>query len=76
MFDDDLLRDMYVEYGIPCDTLVSDPAELERFASDYTHRSGHTVELPPLARQLLKLRKRGKAKGGLPRLQRAYNGRN
>lgn len=76
MFDDDLLRDMYVEYGIPCDTLVSDPAELERFASDYTHRSGHVVELPPLARHLLKLRKRGKANGGLPRLQRAYNGRN
>ena len=76
MFDNDLLRNMYIEYGTPCDTLVSDPSALERFASDYTHRSGHAVELPTFARHLLKLRKRGEANGGFPRLQRGYNGRN
>ena len=76
MFNDCLLRAMYVEFGIPCDRLVSNPATLARFASDYTHRSGHAVELAPLAHHLLNLRRRGEANGGLSRLQRAYNGRN
>ena len=43
MFDDDLLRTMYVEYDIPCDPLVRSPADIARFTSDYTHRSGHAV---------------------------------
>jgi len=76
MFDDDLLRTMYVEYDIPCDPLVRSPADIARFTSDYTHRSGHAVTSGSLARYLHNMRKRGEAKGGLPKLRRAYNGRN
>ncbi len=76
MFNDGLLRTMYVEYAIPCDRLVSNPSTLSRFASDYAQRSGHNVELARLAHHLLNLRRRGEANGGLSRLQRAYSGRN
>ena len=40
-----------------------------------TTRSGHVVEPTELAHHLLNLRKRGEDNGGLPRLQRRYNGR-
>ncbi len=75
-FDDKVLKQMYVEYDIPCDPLISDSAKLRSFANDYTERTGHHVELTRLSRHLFNLRKRGEAKGGLPRLRRKYNGRN
>jgi hypothetical protein len=76
VFDDVIISEMYQEYNIPCDTLVSDQGQLLSFADDYIHRTGHKVELTHLAHHLLTLRKRGEAKGGLPRLRRIYNGRN
>lgn len=75
-FDDIIISDMYQEYNIPCDTLVSDQKQFMSFANDYIHRTGHKVELTHLAHHLLTLRKHGEAKGGLPRLRRIYNGRN
>jgi len=76
VFDDVIIREMYQEYNIPCDTLVSNQKQLLSFVDDYIHRTGHKVELTHLAHHLLTLRKRGEVKGGLPRLRRFYNGRN
>ena len=76
MFDDAVLKEMYVDYDMPCDRLVSDPAKLRGFVDDYTERTGQQLEPSQIAHRLLTLRKLGEAKGGLPRLRRAYNGRN
>jgi len=75
-FDDVVLRKMYREYDVPCDALVSDQTQLSAFATDYTARTGQATQASELAHRLLALRKRGEAKGGLPRLRRRYNGRN
>ncbi len=76
VFDDNVLKQMYVEYDMPCDPLVSDPAKLLSFADDYAERTGQQVELAQVSHRLLTLRKLGEAKGGLPKLRRKYNGRN
>lgn len=77
MFDNKILKQMYVEYNIPCDRLVSNPAILQRFVNDYSGRIGKDdVEPANLSLHLLNLRRLGEAKGGLPRLRRKYFGRN
>jgi hypothetical protein len=76
VFDDVTIREMYQEYNIPCDSIVSDQKQLLIFADDYIHRTGHKVGLTHFAHHLLTLRKRGEAKGRLPRLRRIYNVRN
>jgi len=75
-FDDIVLREMYREYDVPCDTLISDQAQLVPFVTDYADRTGQHVEPSELAHRLLALRKLGEAKGGLPKLRRRYNSRN
>ncbi len=74
-FDDNVLKQMYVECDTPCDRLVSDPASLLSFAKDYAERTGQQVEPAQISHRLLTLRKLGEAKGGLPKLRRKYNGR-
>lgn len=74
--DDNILRQMYVEYDTPCDALVSDPAKLLVFAEDYAERAGQRAEPAQVSHRLLTLRKLGEAKGGLPKLRRKYSGRN
>jgi hypothetical protein len=76
VFNDELLKKMYVEYSIPCDRLVSNPDTLKVFAEDYARRSGQEVPLSHLSHRLLNLRRLGEDKGGLSRLRRNYNGRN
>lgn len=76
VFNDDIIREMYRDYNIPCDTLVSDQEQLLPFMEDYIQRTDQEVEPAQLARRLLTLRKLGEANGGLPRLRRSYNGRN
>lgn len=76
LFNDGILKQMYLEYAIPCDRLVSNPNSLQSFTKDYANRTGQVVEPAVLSHHLLNLRRRGEAKGGLCRLQRAYNGRN
>ncbi|MFH1715742.1 MAG: hypothetical protein ABIF19_00190 [Planctomycetota bacterium] len=76
MFDDNVLKEMYIEYNTACDRLVSDPSRLLSFAEDYVQRTGQQVEAARLAHRLLTLRKLGEAKDGLPKLRRKYNGRN
>jgi len=75
-FDDSIIKEMYRDYNIPCDTLVSNQDQLLTFAEDYIKRTSHEVEPAQLARHLLTLRKHGETNGGLPRLRRSYNGRN
>lgn len=75
-FDDTILKQMYLEYDIPCDRLVSNPELLRRFTQDYAKRSGNGAEAAQLAHHMLNLRRKGKVKGGLSRLRRIYNGRN
>ena len=75
-FDNDILREMYVEYNTPCDRLVSDPLSLQAFAEDYAERANQEIQAAQISHRLLTLRKLGATKGGLPRLRRAYNGRN
>ena len=74
--NDELLVGMYVEYGIFCDRLVSNPDKLRRFAIDYMRRAGDSVTEAELGQHMLNLRRRGQDNGGLPRLSRRYNGRN
>ena len=73
-FKDDVLKQMYAETNVPCDTLVSDPERLSAFAQDYTQRTAQEVEPAQLAHRLLTLRKLGESKGGLPRLRRKLVG--
>jgi len=75
-FKNEVLKKMYREYDIPCDRLVSNPNLLQSFTQDYIGRSGHVVELAQLGHQMLNLRRKGEANGGLSRLRRRYNGRN
>lgn len=75
-FNDNVLKQMYIEYNTPCDTLVSDPAKLLSFAEDYEERTTQQIKPADLSHRLLTLRKLGEAKGGLPKLRRRYNGRN
>jgi hypothetical protein len=75
-FEDSILRQMYLEYSIPCDRLVSNPAVLQAFVQDYAKRTEQSVDAAVLAHHMLNLRRLGEANGGLSRLQRTYNGRN
>jgi len=75
VFNDELLKEMYIQYSIPCDRLVSNPSTLYRFTREYTQRSGQEVAPAHLSHHLLNLRRIGERKGGLSRLQRAYQGR-
>lgn len=74
--DDGVLREMYIKNNMPCDCLVSDPERLLAFTQAYTDRTGQEIEPSQLGQRLLNLRKLGEAKGGLPRLRRAYHERN
>ena len=76
IFDNKLLIQMYVDYDITCDRLVSNPDTLQRFAQDYSDRIGKDVEPANLSHHLLNLRRLGEKSGGLPRLRRKYFGRN
>ena len=58
-FDDAILRQMYLEYAIPCDRLVSNPALIQNFTQDYVNRTGQIVEPALLAHHMLNLRRLG-----------------
>jgi len=68
--DDNVLKQMYIEYDTPCDSLVSDREKLVAFAEIYADRTSQAIEPTAIARRLLSLRKRGQGKGGLPRIRR------
>lgn len=72
---DDVIVELYVDFDIPADRLVSDPMKLQRFADLYHEKTDQDVKLADFAHHILNLRRRGEAKGGLPRLRRSYQGR-
>jgi len=76
VFNNELLKHMYVEYDITCDELVSNPDTLKIFVQDYSGRIGKDVKPSKLSHHLLNLRRRGEDNGGLPRLRRRFFGRN
>jgi hypothetical protein len=67
----------YGKFNTPADQLVCDPQVSEAFRKAVNRRlpPDAQVDLPALNKRVLNLRRRGEAKGGLPRLCREYNGR-
>ena len=66
----DLIIEQYAQFNLPADRIIADPATAARFA-DAVNSSlpqGHRFDIPALNQRLLTLRKRGEARGGLPRL--------
>ena len=74
-FQDSAIVVVYVEFDVPCDRLVANQAKLLQFRDRYRQMTGHAPDLTELGEHLLNLRRRGEAKGGLPRLRRGYSGR-
>jgi len=70
LLNDNILKEMYVEYDTPCDSVISNPEKLVAFAQTYTDRTSQTVGATQIAHRLLSLRKLGQTKGGLPRIRR------
>ena len=74
---DSVIVEQYVRFDTPADQIVADP----EVSAEFTHKVNS--KLPAVQRvdpatinwRLLTLRKRGEDKGGLPRLERRYNGR-
>lgn len=75
---DNVIVDQYRRFNTPADQIVSNPDLAQRFFDAVTEAVEGECEfdLVQLNRRLLSLRKRGEEKGGLPRLRRAYAGRN
>ena len=67
----------YPTFGVPADQIVSDPSVAEAFWIAVQLRLPATgdVDVVTKNKRLLNLRRRGEDKGGLPRLERGYNGR-
>lgn len=74
---DSVIVAQYVEFGIPADNIVADPKVSAEFTRKVNSRlpNADQVDSATVNRRLLNLRKRGEDKGGLPRLERRYNGR-
>lgn len=67
----------YSKLRVPADQIVADPQLSSSFCDAVNRHMGTlaAVDQATLNKRLLNLRRRGEDKGGLPRLERAYNGR-
>jgi hypothetical protein len=67
----------YPVFNVPADQIVSDPALSVRFQDAVNQKlpPAAQVDVATLNKRLLNLRRRGEGNGGLPRLERGYNGR-
>ncbi len=77
---DDLVRGAYEKFrdrGLSVDDILVDPEEAIAFADSVTSQvpSVRPLTRPDVLRRLIALRKRGQARGGLPRVEREYHGR-
>ena len=74
---DDVICESYVEFKTPVDRIVASPALSKEFASLVNSQfpRGERRDVETINWRLMTLRKRGEDKGGLPRLERAYYGR-
>jgi hypothetical protein len=69
---------VYMQYPEAADPIIQDPELSERFCKDVNLEldAAERFAIPQLNRVLHNLRKLGEARGGLPRKQRQYRGRN
>jgi hypothetical protein len=74
---DEAIIASYRRFRVPADQLVADHELSEKFAVTVAEELGEPlrVDLTALRKLILNLRRRGEANGGLPRLERDYNGR-
>ena len=74
---DDAIREEYRQFNVPVDQIVSDPAIAGEFATQVqSHlKRRESLDIAAVNWRLMTLRKRGEANDGLPRLERAFNGR-
>ena len=74
---DEAIRQEYRRFNVPVDQIVSDPAIGAEFAAQIQSRlkCRDPLDIAVVNWRLMTLRKRGEANGGLPRLERAFNGR-
>lgn len=75
---DSAIISTYRVFNTPADRIVTDPQIDQDFVERVNKllRPDDVASLAEINRRLLNLRRLGEAKGGLPRLQRRYNGRN
>jgi hypothetical protein len=70
------IRDRFLTLDTSVDELLVHPDEAKAFAlSIVGKRTSNEVTIPSVLRELIRLRKIGEERGGLPRRKRAYNGR-
>jgi hypothetical protein len=69
---DSVIIEEYTKLAIPADRVVVDPQLAARFCEAVNGRLATESQVDPttLNQRLLNLRRRGKARGGLPRLAR------
>ncbi len=70
---DSAIVEMYRQFNLPADQIVTDPEIATRFWKAVEHRYGGVLPPGGLAkwnRKLINLRKRGEDNGGLPRIRR------
>lgn len=74
---DSAIREAYLDLGIPADRILLEPRMTGRFCDEVNAHVPGSVRYTTvgITKRLLALRKRGEARGGLPRLQRPYYGR-
>jgi len=74
---DSVIVTEYVEFDTPADKIVADPGVSAEFTGKVNSKLPAVQRVDPATVnwRLLTLRKRGEDNGGLPRLERCYNGR-
>jgi hypothetical protein len=67
---DELLVNLYPKFGVPADQIVTSPQLANEFVELVNQQLPESarVDVQACNKRLLNLRKRGEAKGGLPRL--------
>lgn len=72
------LKTAYIDFDVPADQIVADPALSQEFCRRTNlllPEQSHIASGPDFNRKLLNLRRRGEAKGGLPRIRSQFHGR-
>jgi hypothetical protein len=72
----EVIKEEYLMYGVPVDTILLNEAMKEEFADLVNARIDERIQyrIPHLMSDLLLLRKKGQDKGGLPRLKNYRRG--
>lgn len=74
---DSVIITEYPLFGVPADQIVSDPAIAAEFRERVNRQLPQELQVDAATfnKRLLNLRRRGQENGGLPRLERGFNGR-